>query len=291
MYRTASIVWITSVIVSLALPTPWAVADETCRIDPGTGRITCRESGGSRVRNPPATPPSNPPGTPPSAPTPRAPLRYVYTSYDATIGDCYYWSSVPGGLDAWDPANDPAVIAITTRLPICPSTPATPTDPSVTAWSVFRSWYLAPPEPSVTPREHGITGIPTHIAAVPPEVISHSETLPDGRPLEVRARAVELVVNWGDGTTASFDPAGADGYPDGVVAHIYALKTCTEQYREEHPSGGLCADHGEDYSITASYTWQGEFNVGSGWVTLGSLDRAAPTIAYDVDEARGVASP
>ena len=268
-----------------------ASGNEHCRFDPSESVIVCRESGGSRVRNPPGTPPSNPPGTPPSNPSPRAPLRYVYTSYDATIGDCYYWSSVAGGLDAWDPANDPAVIAITTRLPICPATPATPTDPSVTAWSVFRSWYLAPPAPSVTPREHGITGIPTHIAATPPDVISHSETLPDGRPLVVRARPVALIVNWGDGTTASFDPDGADGYPDGVVAHTYALKTCTQQYRDEHPSGGLCATQGEDYSITASYTWQGEFNVGSGWVTLGSLDRAAPTIAYDVDEARGVASP
>jgi hypothetical protein len=214
----------------------------------------------------------------------------VYTSYDAVIGDCYYWSSTPGGLDAWDPANDPAVIAITTRLPICPRTPATVSDPADSAWSIFRSWNLAAPVPAVTPRDRGITGIPTHIAATPPDSISHTETLPDGRVLEVRARPALLIVDWGDGTTASFDPATADGYPSGSVTHMYELKTCTGQYRSEHPSGGLCDPSAEKYDITASYLWQGEYNVGSGWVPLGSLDRAAPVVSYDIDEARGVPS-
>jgi len=218
----------------------------------------------------------------------------VVTGYDAGIGDCHYWSRVPGGLDAWDPGNDPAVIAITTKLPRCPSraaTPATATDPSVSAWTVFRSWNLAAPAPSVTPRNHGITGIPTHISASSPGVISHSETLPDGRSLQVRARAALLTVNWGDGTTASFNPETADGYPSGSVTHVYDTKTCSLQYRQEHPSGTLCSSSSDEYSISASYTWQGEYNVGSGWVRLGTLDRAAPAIGYDVDEARGVASP
>jgi hypothetical protein len=183
------------------------------------------------------------------------------------------------------------VIAITTKLPVCPSKRVAVSDPVSSAWSVFRSWNLAPPAPSVTPRDHGITGIATHISAIPPDTISHSETLPDGRTLEVRARAALLVVDWGDGITTSFNPDRADGYPTGSVTHIYELKTCSRQYREEHPSGNLCSRNDEDYSITASYTWQGEYNIGSGWVALGSLDRAAPTIGYDVDEARGVSSP
>lgn len=286
MHNAAPVVGI-AIAALLLILVPSAVADESCRVDERTSRIICRESGGSRVRNPPRTSPSDPS----PARTPSAPLRYVYTGYDAVIGDCYYWSGVPGGLDAWDPANDPAVIAITTRLPICPSTPATVTDPSVSAWSVFRSWNLAPPDPAVTPRDHGITGIATHIIATPPGVISHTETLPDGRILEVRARPALLTVDWGDGTTTSFDPDGADTYPTGSATHVYELKTCTQQYRAEHPSGNLCSRHGEDYGITASYTWQGEYNVGSGWVALGSLERAAPIISYDVDEARGVSSP
>lgn len=287
MRRTTSVIWLVAAALTFVTVIPPAFAERICEYDPGLVDIICKASGGSKVRNPPRTPPS----TSPPSKSPRAPLRYVYTGYDAVIGDCYYWSSVPGGLDAWDPANDPAVIAITTKLPICPSTPAVVSDPSVSAWSVFRSWNLAPPAPSVTPQDHGITGIPTHIIATPPDSISHSETLPDGRTLEVRARAVILTVNWGDGTTASFAPENADGYPTGSATHTYALKTCSQKYRAEHPSGNLCSSDAEEYAITAGYTWQGEYNVGSGWVALGSLDRVAPTINYDVDEARGVASP
>ena len=207
------------------------------------------------------------------------------------IGDCYYWSAVPGGLDAWDPANDPAVIAITTRLPICPSTPTVVSDPAASAWSIFRSWNLAAPSPSVTPERRGITGIATQISATPPASISYTETLPDGRVLEVRARAASLTIDWGDGTVSTYDPTTATGYPTGAAAHGYEFKTCSQTYRAEHPSGGLCDPNADSYDITASYTWQGEFSVGSGWVALGSLDRAAPAISYDVDEARGVPSP
>jgi hypothetical protein len=135
-----------------------------------------------------------------------------------------------------------------------------------------------------------ITGIATHISAAPPDIIVHSEVLPDGRTLEVRARPAVLTVDWGDGSRDSFSPDSADGYPTGSVTHVYELKTCTQTYRTEHPSGTLCKSTGGDYRITASYTWRGEYSVGSGWVALGSLDRAAPTISYDVDEARGVAT-
>jgi hypothetical protein len=281
---------VTIAVAVLLLVSPDAHAGETCRIDRDTGRVICESSGGSRVTNPSTTQRSSIATTR----APRPPLRYVVTGYDADIGDCYYWARAPGGLDAWDPGNDPAVIAITTKLPRCPSTAATPataTDPSVSAWSVFRSWNLAAPAPSVTPRDHGITGIPTHVSATSPALISHSETLPDGRRLQVRALAALLTVNWGDGTTASFDPETADGYPLGSVTHVYDTKTCSMQYRQEHPSGTLCSSSRDEYSISASYTWQGEYNVGSGWVRLGTLDRAAPAIGYDVDEARGVASP
>lgn len=264
-----------------------ATAEETCRIESGTGQIICKESGGSRISDPTRTSPGN---SSPARTTP-APLRYVKTGYDAVIGDCYNWSRTPGGLDAWNPSNDPAVIAITTKVPICPSAPAAVSDPSVSAWSVFRSWNLAPPAPTVTPQDHGITGIPTHIIATPPAIISHSETLPDGRTLEVRARAALLTVDWGDGARDSFNPHSADAYPTGSATHIYELKTCSQSYRTEHPSGRLCNSAGDDYRITASYTWRGEYSVGSGWIALGSLNRAAPTISYDVDEARGVASP
>jgi hypothetical protein len=215
----------------------------------------------------------------------------VKTGFDATIGDCYRWSRSPGGLDTWNPVNDPAVIAITTKLPTCPSAPVAVSDPSSSAWSVFRSWNLAPPTPAVSPPDHGITGIATHIIAVPPPAITHSEVLPDGRTLEVRARPTVLTVDWGDGARGSYDPDHADAYPAGSATHTYDIKTCTQQYRTEHPSGTLCSRIGTGYNITTSYTWRGEYNVGSGWVRLGSLEREAPIIDYDVDEARGVSNP
>jgi hypothetical protein len=290
MRRTAPVLLTIVAITLVTILGSVATAQETCRVDPVEGHITCKASGGSTVTN------SSTARRTSRATTnaPRPPLRYVVTGYDATIGDCYSWSRAPAGLDAWDPGNDPAVIAITTKRPTCPSrstTPATATDPSVSAWSVFRSWNLAAPAPSVTPRDHGITGIPSHIRATPPALISHSETLPDGRKLQVRARAALLTVSWGDGSNASFNPQTADGYPSGSVTHVYDTKTCSMQYRQEHPSGSLCSSSRTEYNITASYTWQGEYNVGSGWVMLGTLDRSAPRIGYDVDEARGVASP
>lgn len=287
MHRTTSVVWVAAAMMVLIFAPAKATAEESCRIESGTGQIICKESGGSRISHPARTTPGN------SSParTTLAPLRYVETGYDAVIGDCYNWSRTPGGLDSWNPSNDPAVIAIATKLPICPSATAAVSDPSVSAWSVFRSWNLAPPAPSVTPRDHGITGIPTHIIATPPAIISHSETLPDGRTLEVRARAALLTVDWGDGARDSFNPDSADAYPTGSATHIYELKTCSQNYRTEHPSGTLCNRARDDYRITASYTWRGEYSVGSGWIALGSLNRAAPTISYDVDEARGVASP
>jgi len=115
--------------------------------------------------------------------------------------------------------------------------------------------------------------------------------MPDGRTLEVSARASLLTIDWGDGTVTRHDPAVALGYPNGTAAHTYRLKTCTPTYRSEHPSGGLCHPAAEYYPIVASYTWTGEYSVGSGWVGLGSLAVSAPPTRYDVDEARGVSTP
>ena len=190
-----------------------------------------------------------------------------------------------------DPSDEAAINAIVATLPLCPSTPRAPSDPSSTAWSIFRSWHLPAPSPAVTPPDHGITGIPTHVAAAPPRSISHTETMPDGRVLEVRARPVSITILWGDGTSTSHKPSEATGYPTGTAAHIYELKTCARAYRAGHPSGSLCHPTAESYHITAGYRWQGEYSVGSGWVTLGTLDRSAPHIGYDVDEARGVSIP
>ncbi len=214
-------------------------------------------------------------------------LRYVYTAVDPVMGDCHFWSPIPGGLDAWDPANDAAIIAITTRLPVCPSTLVTP---SARAWQIYRRWRLSAPRFSVTPDTKGITGLPSHISAAPPRTITHTETLPDGTVLRVRARVVELAVGWGDGTTTEHDPSAATGYPTGSVSHAYALKTCTDDYRTTSASGDLCHPFLDRYRIVATYAWVGSYNTGSGWIPLESASRSA-SVDYEVAEARGVNIP
>jgi len=273
MRRTASILGLASLLVTVFVVAAFA---DACWYN-DFGDLVCEDDGGS----------PGVPGDPVPDPTPRPGPRYVYTAVDAVIGDCHYWSDTPGGLDSWDSADDPAVIAAN-ALPECPTVP--PVDAPGTAWSIFRSWTLAPPAPSLQPSDRGITGLPTFLASPEPAEINHSEILPDGRPLRVRARVAELRVDWGDTTRLTYDPSGADAYPDGTVTHTYRTKTCPPEYREEHASGGLCHPTLEYYTITAIFRWVGEYDVGSGWIELGTLDRAT-SLAYDVDEVRGVPVP
>jgi hypothetical protein len=255
-----------------------AQAQEQCWTDPVSGTLRCIVDG--EIVDP------GRPGGPGFGDDPGR--RYVHTDVDPVIGDCHYWSDVPGGLDAWDPANDPAVIAVVTTLPLCPAVPGV--DPEVRAWEVFRSWDLDPPDPTVTPDGVGITGLATQVATAPIPTISEDEVLPDGRLLEVRARIASLDVTWGDGTTSSHDPSEATGHPDGSVSHIYRLKTCTPEYRAEHPSGSLCHPSASSYTITVENVWVGEYRVGGAWTPLGTLSRSSE-VPYRVDEVRGIPAP
>ncbi|NOX24298.1 MAG: hypothetical protein GXP36_14565 [Actinobacteria bacterium] len=248
--------------------------------DPVSGRIICEiiepPSGGPVVGPPVEEPPEPPP--PPS-------LQFLYTGVDPnTGGDCFYWSSVPGGLDAWDAANDPAVITITTSFPECTAVPTIVID--LFGWEVFRSWPLAAPDPSMSPEVSGVTGVPTWITATPVGDIVEDVVLPDGRTLQVRGRIVVLSVDWGDGTWSNHLPADAE--TPGAVQHTYTTKTCTATERDER-RGGLCHPSLEAYPITLVYTWEGEYRVlpDAAWTLLGTLDRTT-TIEYDIDEIIGV---
>ncbi|MEZ5174603.1 MAG: hypothetical protein R2823_00140 [Acidimicrobiia bacterium] len=215
-------------------------------------------------------------------------LRYLYTTTRAPVGDCYYWSATPGGIDSAFGRNDSAIIAITTTLPMCPPRPSV--DPWTVAWEVFRSWDLDPPTPSLQPAAAGITGLPTYLSTPVPDRIEHSERLPDGRTLRVRADVRQLSIAWGDGTTLAYLPSTALPYPEGAVTHTYLLKTCSAHYRANHPSGGLCHPTLDRYPITATFTWEGSYSTGGSWRTLGTLEQSV-TVSYDVDEARGVPIP
>jgi hypothetical protein len=133
----------------------------------------------------------------------------------------------------------------------------------------------------------GITGLPTVLSTLTPPTISHTEVLPDGRTLQVRASVTVLTVSWGDGASSPHDPKKATPYPSGQVTHTYTLKTCTAEYRDTHPSGGLCHPFLSAYTIDATFRWTGSYNVGTGWVDLGTLQRPT-SLAYPVKEARGV---
>jgi hypothetical protein len=195
-------------------------------------------------------------------------------------------------MDAWDPAQNQALIGVTVGLPECPglSPLLSPAEVEARAWEVFRAFPLAPPDPTFEPPDHGITGLPTYLAVLDPAPITHTETLPDGRALEVRARATALAVSWGDGATGEYAPGEAAPYPAGAAAHTYTLKTCTAAYRAEHPSGGNCHPSLEGYPVATAFTWDGEYNLGSGWTPLGTLDLTAE-VTYDVDEVQGVLQP
>ncbi|MEA2022827.1 MAG: hypothetical protein U9N79_00905, partial [Actinomycetota bacterium] len=171
--------------------------------------------------------------------------------------------------------------------PVCPAAgPA----PVTVAWRIFRAFPLALPEPTFEPPESGITGLPTYLATPDPADITHSEVLPDGRRLEVRASVAALVVDWGDGEKEDFESYEARSYPAGSVTHNYTTKTCDATYRAEHPSGGNCHPTLEAYPIKATFTWAGRYRVGGGWIDLGTLDRTV-TVPYDVDEVQGVLEP
>ena len=272
MRRSTPFLTLTVCLAVACYLSPVAQASD-CYYNP-SGRLICDIGG-------PGTP-----GNPP--PSDRPPIRYVYASTDPVIGDCHYWSRTPGGLDAWNPANDPAVIRLTTSTPVCPVVTSDP--PATVAWRIFRSFPLALPAPAFEPSESGITGLPTYLSTPDPTDITHTELLPDGRTLEVRASVAALVVDWGDGAKASFDSSEARSYPSGSVTHTYTTKTCDAAYREEHPSGGNCDPNLEAYPITATFTWAGRYRVGASWIDLGTLNRTI-TVAYDVDEVQGVLEP
>jgi hypothetical protein len=246
-----------------------------CHYDAVDGRLVCTSSGAS-------TGPSR--STPPRV---RPPNRYVYESTDATGAACHYWSTVPGGIDAWETANDPIVIVIVTTTPVCPLLVETPAE---IAWRIFRAFPLAIPDPSFEPPGSGITGLSTYVATADPADITHVEVLPDGRTMEVWASVASLTVDWGDGSEGTFEPVEALGYPSGGVTHTYRTKTCDAAYREQHPSGGNCHPTLEAYPVTASFVWAGRYRIGGSWIDLGTLSRTA-TVAYDVDEVQGVLQP
>jgi hypothetical protein len=279
VHRTASSLVVAALSIVIAASGASTAVGGDCWFDEEDGQLQCTDSGDGDSVNP---------GT--DEPSPKVGKRYVYLTTRPDIGECYYWSNTEGGIDAWDPANDPAIINIVLRTPECPANAAVGSNAVAAAWAIFRSWSLDEPAISLQPRSRGITGLPTFLSTPTPASISHTEVLPDGRTLRVRAHVEYLAVIWGDGTIVRYQPSSADPFPSGAVTHTYRFKTCTEEYRASHPSGGLCHPTLDRYRITATFSWYGEYTTDGSWIELGSLNRSNGT-DYLVDEARGVFVP
>ncbi len=281
-----------AVIISGVVAAPAAVAGHGCVVDL-YGRIQCAAHG-SRPGDTRVTPPASGGGSVNAAPASTVPpRRYLQTRFDPVAGNCWVWSRTPPGLDAWDNANDAAIINTRSRLPACPrnaARPATRVDVPGTAWSIFRQFQLELPVLRLEPPDHGITGLPTYASTQQPAPLTHTERLPNGRNLEVRAEIVGVEVSWGDGAVTAHDLGSLRPYPAGTATHTYATRTCPASYRVEHPTGGNCHPTLEAYPVVVTHRWQGRYRYDAGWVDLGVIERTTTT-AYDVDEVVGVLQP
>lgn len=225
-----------------------------------------------------------------TAPAPLPPLRYLATQR----GRCWFWSRYPPGFDSWNSAYDHKIISTRWRLPECgsraaPKAPVVAVNVSTRAWSIFRSFPLNPPTFHLTPAV-GITNLPSRLHLNPPRRFRHSETLPDGRRLDVEATVQTVQTNWGDGApSAGHGVTTAIGDP-GAVRHTYRLKTCPADYRVSHLDGPKCHPALDRYPVTITYRWSARYRTGGSWTALGSIDRPA-SIRYDVDEVLGVLLP
>ena len=134
------------------------------------------------------------------------PIRYLATTDHPTLGRCWFWSRYPPGLDAFDGANDEAIIRIRFEYPRCPAPGSVTINVTSRAWEVFRSFPLRSPVPRIRPSV-GITNLTSLVTATRPTSLHHSEVLPDGRVLEVEAHVGSVPIVWGDGRPSISYPA------------------------------------------------------------------------------------
>ena len=212
------------------------------------------------------------------------PIRYLATRNHALVGRCWFWSRYPPGLDAFNGANDEAIIRTRFENPQCPAPGTVVINVTSRSWEVFRAFRLPIPTPRIRP-SIGITNLASLITTNRPTSLNHSERLPDRRLLEVQAYVGSVRITWGDGSSLSYSTTLAYGAGAG---HAYALKTCPPQYRSQHPAGPNCHPTLERYPVTVSFAWTGRYRTAGGaWIVLGTVLRSA-SFTYDVDEVVGL---
>ncbi len=156
---------------------------------------------------------------------------------------------------------------VTGRLARCTSEPTPINDPAADVWEYITDYIHPPPAPDLNPPEgDGVTGLETFVGL--PIPADHSAVLNSGGTLlEVEIDVSAVIVDWGDGTRATYpaETSALTGYPDGIATHVYEVKDA-------------------NYQLTASYDWTARWRVSGGvWQPVAVPDTST-TVGYPVDE-------
>jgi hypothetical protein len=217
------------------------------------------------------------------------PVLYPQLGSDVDGTECWYWTTAvtqfvilarDGSLATIGEDLGPGVALDTTVAP-CEGIPGE--DLRAVAWDFLEQWILADPQIELSPQSSGITGLETYVWAPIPDRIEGALTSPLGTTLDARAWVDQIVVDWGDATTAPLvlDEAQLSrfaAYPNGSAFHVYDTKSCNEQGQTG------CFPDVDGYPVTVSFRWQAAYRVGANaWIDIGPVTPFA-TLSYPVDE-------
>ena len=217
------------------------------------------------------------------------PVLYPQLGINTDGTECWYWTTAVtrfvilsrDGSSATIGEDLGPAVALETTVAACEGIPGE--DLRIVAWDFLKQWLLAEPEIELSPQSSGITGLETYVWAPIPDRIEGTLTSPLGTSLQARAWVDQVVVDWGDVTTAPLvldesQLSQFSAYPGGSASHVYETKTCNEEGQT-----GCFADV-DGYPLTVSFRWQAAYRVGTNpWIDIGPVTPFA-TVAYPVDE-------
>ena len=138
-------------------------------------------------------------------------------------------------------------------------------------WEVMESFDFVEPDPEFNPAI-GITGLPTYLAAQPPDPVTETIVSPvTGRVVEVEFVVTTVSIEWGDDAETTVAPdlyRELVGYPDGDITHTYETSAFVDP--------------------VVSYNWRVRFRVDQGaWQVVSGVEPTTWTNPYQVDEIVG----
>ena len=217
------------------------------------------------------------------------PVLYPQLGTNTDGTECWYWTSAVTRYLILSRDGSTATIgedlgpAIALETTVSPCEGISGEDLRIVAWDYLRQWLLAEPAIELSPPSSGITGLETYVWAPIPDRIEGTLTSPLGTSLQARAWIDQVVVDWGEVTTAPLildesQLGQFSAYPGGSASHVYETKTCNEEGRTG------CFEDVEGYPLTVSFRWQAAYRVGTNpWIDIGPVTPSA-TVDYPVDE-------